>query len=136
MNTMANTVKSCMDEQTYIHLSLLYLGIKSWNNSSRRLEAALQYAIDNQISEKQTMKCLYADLAKAQSCKWNAMERSLRYAIRTLWDKQSECCTKLLYRSCELMPKPCISEFLYLYAAAYNDGVIQDWVDARMTQAV
>ena len=78
---------------------------------------------------------MYADLATAQGCRWYAMERSLRYAIRTLWDKQSEYCSKLLYRSCELMPKPGIAEFLYLYAEAYHDGVIQEWVNEIMTKA-
>lgn len=117
----------------YIHASLLHLGVIRWNKSSRRLERALQYVIEYDSIPYQPVTSLYADLAKAQKCSWKVIERSLRYAVHTLWDSNIEVCSRLFFNTWELMPCPCVSEFFSLYVSAFQRGAIKAWID-HLTQ--
>ena len=117
------------DHDYYIHTSLIKLGVMRWNKSSRRLERALRYIIENDVIPEQPVKCLYADLAKAQKCKWNTVERSLRYAVNSLWNGNQVLCSKLFYWTDDRLPCPSVSDFLSLYLSAYQRGVIKEWVD-------
>lgn len=120
----------------YIHASLLHLGVIRWNKSSYRLERALQYVIEHDSIPEQPVKCLYADLAKDQKSSWKVIERSLRYAVHTLWDNNTEVCSRLFFNTWERAPCPCVSEFLSLYFSAYQRGEIQKWINSYEEQTV
>lgn len=132
--TMQNSQHQSPNSNDYIHASLLHLGVIRWNKSSRRLERALEYVIHHDSIPDQPVKCLYADLAKAQKCSWKVIERSLRYAIHTLWDSNTEICSRLFLNTWEHMPCPCVSEFLSLYVSAFQRGAIQEWIDSYKEQ--
>ena len=133
---MQTNQKLQFDNHHYIHSSLLHLGVVKWNKSSVRLEKAIQYVIEHDSIPYQPVKCLYADIAKAQRCSWQVIERSLRYATNTLWYNNQELCCKLFYRTRQLLPCPCVSEFLCLYTAAFQRGIIQEWVDSNEEQFI
>ncbi len=117
------------DDNEYIYLSLLHLGIVKWNKSSNYLLRALQYVVSNDIIIEGPVKCLYAELATAQKCTYSVVERSLRYAIGRVWERRCAECSKLLYHSNETMHCPSVSEFIFLYSDAFKRGIIQTWVD-------
>ena len=133
---MQNSQHQPQNSNDYIHASLLHLGVIRWNKSSRRLERALEYVIERDSIPDQPVKCLYADLAKNQKCSWKVIERSLRYAVRTLWDSNTEICSRLFLNTWERMPCPCVSEFLSLYVSAFQRGAIQEWIDSYEEQTI
>lgn len=128
--TMQNPQTHHLSTAHYVHASLLHMGVVRWNKSSLRLERALEYVIEHDSIPNQPVKCMYADLAKAQKCSWMVIERSLRYAVNTLWYSNQAVCSMLLYRTRELLPCPCVSEFLSVYVSAFQRGVIEEWVDS------
>ena len=131
---METRQKNQIDIDYYVHASLLHMGVIRWNKSSLRLERALKYVLVHDSIPNQPVKCMYADLAKAQRCSWEAMERSLRYAVNALWDSNRAVCSILLYRTHELVPCPCVSEFLSVYVSAFQRGVIKEWIDSYEEQ--
>lgn len=132
---MDNIKDHRLDNDEYIFLSLLHLGAVSWNKSSIRLLLALQYVISHNIITDGSVKYLYSELAFSQNSTYSVIERSLRYAVHRLWECSHSECSKLLYRSRENNRCPSVSEFICLYAAAFQRGIIQDWVDMLETQA-
>ncbi|MBQ8248478.1 MAG: hypothetical protein IJY93_01155 [Clostridia bacterium] len=123
------------DDNEYVYLSLLHLGVVRWNRSSKRLLRALQYVISNDLVIEGPVKCLYAELATAQKCTYGVIEHSLRYAIGRMWECSHTECSKLLYHSSEIHRCPSVSEFLCLYSDAFKRGIIQTWVDSLESEA-
>jgi len=121
------------ENERYIQLSMLHLGILKWSKASRRLHLALQYAVEHNPDEQHVMD-LYTDLAEKQKCSWSVIERSLRYAVQMLWKSDPVKCSKLFYRSSVCFPCPPVSEFLGVYVSAFQRGVIQEWVDYLESQ--
>ena len=117
------------NDNEYIHLSLLHLGSVMWNQSSKRLLHALQYVVSHNLVTEGPVKCLYAELATSQKCTYGVIERSLRYAVRRMWQCSGAECSRLLYHSKKTLPCPPVSEFIVLYADAFKRGDIKAWVD-------
>ncbi len=132
---MENTMDKNFNNDEYIYLSLLHLGAVTWNKSSKRLLLALQYAVSDKSIMENSVKHLYDQLAFLQKCTYGVIERSLRYAIRQLWECSKSECSKLLYHSTVTLHCPSVSEFIFLYASAFQRGIIQDWVDGLETQS-
>lgn len=127
---MQETTQVSETNHRYIHSFLLHMGVVRWSKSSRRLELALQYIIDNNIIPEYPMKCLYVDMAKQQKSTYSAVERSLRYGIESMWECDAPSCSTIFFHSSEPVRRPCVSEFLCLFAQAYRQGDIIRWVDA------
>lgn len=120
----------CYDDNEYIYLSLLHLGAIMWNQSSKRLMYALQYAVSHDRITDSPIKHLYVELATSQKCTYSVIEHSLRYAIGRMWECSRSECSKLLYHSNKAMRRPSVSEFILLYSEAFKRGIIQAWVDS------
>ncbi len=118
------------DNNEYIYLSLLHLGVVKWSKSSKCLLRALQYVISNDLVIEGPIKCLYAELATSQKCTYSTIERSLRYALERIWECSCAECSKLLYHSRDILQRPSVSEFIFLYSCAFKRGIIQAWVDS------
>ena len=127
---MQDTQQIAETNHRYIHSFLLHMGVINWSKSSRTLELALQFIIDNNIIPEYPMKCLYVDMAKQQKSTYSAVERSLRYAIEAMWEFDAPNCSMIFYHSSEPLRRPCVSAFLCLFAQAYRQGDIIRWVDA------
>lgn len=121
---------SRLDDDEYIYRSLLHLGAITWNRSAKRLLQALKYAISHDTTTTGRIKHIYNELASADDCTYSVIERSLRYAIRRMWECSCTECSKLLYRSNAILPCPSVSEFILLYSDAFKRGIIQAWVDS------
>lgn len=132
---MEKIIDTNLSDDEYIYLSLLHLGAVTWNKSSKRLLLALQYVISDKSIIEKPVKCLYDQLAFLQKCTYGVIERSLRYAIQQLWECSKSECSKLLYHSTVTLHCPSVSEFIFLYASAFQRGIIQDWVDTLETQS-
>lgn len=118
------------DDLKYIQLSLLHLGAVKWTRSAVRLKRAIEYAVSRFVFSEETVGCLYNTLAEQDGCSYGVIEHSLRYAINNLWDCDPRNCSKLFLRSTEVEPCPGVSQFLYLYTAAFQRGVIKEYVDS------
>ena len=118
------------DDNEYIYLSLLHLGAVSWSKSHKRLLHALQYVISHDLITSKPARHLYAELAALENCSYGIIERSLRYAIRGIWECSHVECSKLLYHSRAVARCPSVSDFIFLYARAFKHGAIQEWVDS------
>ncbi|MBQ8551906.1 MAG: hypothetical protein IJ428_03725 [Clostridia bacterium] len=118
------------DDYRYIHLSLLHLGVVRWTKSSLRLERAIIFAMSNRLIPRRSVSSLYAELNKDDNCTESAIERSLRYVVRVLWECDPRNCSWMFYHSAEALPSPSVSEFLCLYVSAFKRGVIREWVDS------
>ncbi len=123
------------NDNEYIYLSLLHLGAIMWNKASKRLLLALQYVISHDSVTAGPIKHLYTEIAALDNCTDIVIERSLRYAIRRVWECSHAECSKLLYRSKETRSCPTVSEFIFLYADAFKRGIIQAWVDEVEAEA-
>ena len=118
------------DDLKYIQLSLLHLGAAKWTRSAVRLKRAIEYVLSHHVLPEESVGCLYNTLAKQDGCTYGVIERSLRYAINNLWNCDPRNCSKLFLRSVEAQPCPGVSQFLYLYTAAYQRGIIKEYVDS------
>lgn len=127
---MKDAVQLQFEERKYIHLSLLHLGVIKWSKSARRLRSAIEYVLEHEAIIELPIGYLYEYLAKQEGCSYNVIERSLRYVINDLWRCDPKNCSKLFLRSAKPLPCPCVSEFLCLYIAAFQRGVIREWVDS------
>ena len=117
------------DKET-IYLSLLHLGVVRWTKSSRRMEYAMRYVVQHEDLPNMQVIELCADVAKMDHCKWKAVERSLRYMLNTMWKDYGAECAMLFYHSATPVPKPSLSQFLYIYKQEYESGNIQRWNDS------
>lgn len=118
------------DDLKYIQLSLLHLGAVKWTRSAVRLKRAIEYAVSHYVFPEETVGCLYNTLAEQDGCSYGVIEHSLRYAINNLWNCDPRNCSKLFLRSAKSQPCPGVSQFLYLYTAAFQRGVIKEYVDS------
>lgn len=121
------------DEKETIYLSLLHLGVVNWTKSSCRMEYAMRYVIQHEdISNIQVLE-MYVDVAKMAHCKWKAIERSLRYSLDSMWKSYGLDCAKLFFHSATPVPKPSMSQFLYIYKQEFENGNIRKWNDSIAT---
>ncbi len=127
---MKNAVQLQIEARQYIHLSLLHLGAIKWSKSARRLKSAIEYILEHETIVELPIGYLYHYMAKQENCSYGVIERSLRYAVNDLWRCDPKNCSKLFLRSAKPLPCPCVSEFLCLYIAAFQRGVIKEWVDS------
>ena len=118
-----------LDNNEYVYLSLLHMGAVEWTKASNRLLFALQYVTSRDSIATEPVKYLYTELAAEQNTTYSVVERSLRYAISRIWECSGAECSQLLYHSRETLPCPSVSEFMFLYNAAFQRGIIQKWVD-------
>ena len=120
-------------EKETIYLSLLHLGVISWTKASQRMELAMRYVVQQEDISKMQVLEMYADVAKMEHCKWKAIERSLRYALNSMWKNYGLECSQLLFHSATLVKRPQMSRFLYLYKQEFDNGNIQQWNDSIAT---
>lgn len=118
----------------YIQLSLIHLGIAKWTKSAIRLKRAIEYVLSHDTIPEVTVGCMYRALAEQEGYTYEVMEHSLRYAINNLWSCDPRNCSKLFFRSAEPLQCPSVSHFLYLYTAAFQRGVIKEYVDSLQEQ--
>ena len=118
------------EELRYVQLSLLHLGAAKWTRSAARLKRAIEYMLCHYVLPDETVGCLYNTLAEEDGCSYGVIEHSLRYAINNLWNCDPRNCSKLFLRSTEVEPCPGVSQFLYLYTAAFQRGIIKEYVDS------
>lgn len=118
----------------YIRLSLLHLGAAKWTKSAIRLKMAIEYALSHDTLLDVTVGDMYEAIAEQEGCDYRAMERSLRYAISNLWMCDPRFCSKLFFDSSEVLLCPSVSDFLYQYKAAFEQGRIKEFVDSCQEQ--
>lgn len=118
----------------YIRLSLLHLGAAKWTKSAIRLKMAIEYALSHDTLLDVTVGDMYEAIAEQEGCNYRAMERSLRYAISNLWMCDPRFCSKLFFDSSEVLLCPSVSDFLYQYKAAFEQGRIKEFVDSCQEQ--
>jgi len=58
----------------------------------------------------------------------------LRYAISNLWMCDPRFCSKLFFDSPEVLLCPSVSDFLYQYKSAFEQGRIKEFVDLYQEQ--
>ena len=115
------------EEKETIYLSLLHLGVVNWTKSSRRMEYAMRYVVQHDDIQNMPVIELYVDVAKMVHCKWNAVERSLRYMLGSMWKDYGSECAQLFFHSATPVSKPQMSQFLYLYKQEFENGNIRRW---------
>ena len=120
------------DKET-IYYSLVHMGVVGWNRSCIRMQYALEYVVQHENLTDMQVIPMYVDIAKMDHCKWKAVERSLRYTINSIWEKQGLECSMLLYHSGTQVKRPSNSNFLYQYKEEYKKGNIQRWNDSVAT---
>ena len=125
---MLQTHTSLYTTTQYVELSLLYMRGLRWSKASRRLLEALRYIVMREDILDQQAKCLYTDLARLAQCSTDALLRSLRGEIRSIWEDSSGIFSEIIMR--QPSPEcPSVLTFFSLYAAAFRRGEIQRWID-------
>lgn len=116
-----------------IYLSLLHLGVIHWTKSSKRMQLAMQYVVAREDLAGMPVIELYADIAKINHDKWQAVERSLRVSLDSIWKNHTQECSQLFFHSATPVKKPQMSQFLYLYKQEFENGNIQRWNESIAT---
>lgn len=126
----AQITRAISSDAEYVKSFLLHMNAYRWTKASKRMEVALLYLIESGGPDNIQVKAIYAEVASRMHCSWNAVERSLRYALNSLWQNRQADCSRLFYREMTRCECPTVSDFLYIFYSAYKRGVISSFVDS------
>ena len=129
METRKNQYGTKLDAEI-VRLFLLHMDAYSWNKSSHRLETALLYLLELDTPEDHQVKEIYLEVAIRTRCSYLAAERSLRYAVRKIWESYPDECSELFYRSSVRCACPPVSMFFMLFYAANERDSIKKWIES------